>query len=60
MLPTDAIQQTLVADVFAVLTRLSQLNRFSRDFGSFPSDNSIHCNNSLPKTAAVKTYPLSL
>jgi hypothetical protein len=42
------------------LARLSRLNGFSDEFGSFARDNSIHSNRSLLKTAAVKTYPLSL
>jgi len=45
---------------FPSLTQLSQLNGFSDDLRGFPGDKSIHCNNSLSKTVAVKTYPLSL
>src|SRR3954452_53886 len=43
----------LYRDRYFDLTRLSRLNGFSDEFGSFARDNSIHSNRSLSKTAAV-------
>ncbi len=45
--------------VMMMLTRLSQLSSFTNDFGGLSTDKSIGCNDSVLKTAAVKTYPLS-